>query len=156
MDSVLALLNLHKTGRLFWRLALDRRVPWSLKIYAVAGLVYFFSPLDVVPHDFTGIGLVDDIIVALVIMQAFVEMAPQGLVDEHCERLSIDPRHVFTPVPVIIRDAMDLFFTARGMRPGRMRHDEPDHDYPPEGRRARTEREEPPPFSRYSAYREDD
>ncbi|GEM_PF-2349725 len=157
MDSVLALLNLHKTGRLFWRLALDRRVPWSLKIYAVAGLVYFFSPLDVVPHDFTGIGLVDDIIVALVIMQALIEMAPEDVVDEHCERLSIDPRHVFTPVPVIIRDAMDLFFTGRGMRPGQMRHDEPDHDYPPRrGRQARAEREEPPPFSRYSAYREDD
>jgi len=43
-----------------------------LKIYALSGLTYFFSPLDILPDIFTGIGLVDDTILALLIIQAFL------------------------------------------------------------------------------------
>ena len=158
MDSIIGLLNMHKTGQLFWRLALDRRVPWMLKLYAVSGLIYFFSPLDVVPHDFTGFGFVDDIIVALVIMQAMIEMSPSRVVDEHCERLGIDPQKVFMPVPVIIADAMEMFYSTKGRRTGaRSGHAWDDGT----GRRAESEpashyAKEPPPYTRYSAFREDD
>jgi uncharacterized membrane protein YkvA (DUF1232 family) len=150
MDSILGLLTLHKTGQLFWRLVLDRRVPFTLKIYASCGLVYFFSPLDVVPHDFTGMGLLDDIIVALVIMQAMIEMAPPQVVDEHCERLGIDPKKAFLPVPVIIADAMDLFYE-RKRRRGR------EWEGPPSaGEQPAAGPPEPPPYARYSAFREDE
>jgi len=150
MDSILGLLTLHKTGKLFWRLMLDSRVSWTLKIYACCGLVYFFSPLDVVPHDFTGLGLLDDIIVALVIMQALAEMAPHQVVDEHCERLGIDPRKAFLPVPVIIADAMDLFFQSKRRR-GR-EWEQP----PPAGEQPAAGPPQPPPYTRYSAYRKDE
>jgi uncharacterized membrane protein YkvA (DUF1232 family) len=150
MDSILGLLTLHKTGRLFWRLMLDRRVSWTLKVYAGCGLVYFFSPLDVVPHDFTGLGLLDDIIVALVIMQALIEMAPPQVVDEHCERLGIDPQKVLLPVPTIISDAMDLFYESRR----RGRDWEREAGRPPASEPAGPA--QPPPYTRYSAYREDE
>lgn len=151
MDSILGLLTLHKTGQLFWRLTLDRRIPWTLKLYALCGLVYFFSPLDVVPHDFTGLGLLDDLIVALVIMQAMIEMSPPAVVDEHCERLGIDPQKAFLPVPVIIADAMDLFYDARRRR-GREweRSAEAPASEQPAGPA------QPPPYTRYSAFREDE
>lgn len=155
MDSVLGLLNLHNTGRLFWHLALDRRVPILLKCYAASGLVYFFSPLDVVPHDFTGVGLVDDIIVALVIMQAFIEMAPPKVVDEHCEALGIDPDKILMPIPIIIKDAMEMFFASREQA---IRHSwgiKPGEAAPPHGVAYPDPEAEPPPYSRYSAFRED-
>ena len=161
MDSVLGLLNLHNTGRLFWRLLLDRRVSFLLKCYAWSGLVYFFSPLDVIPHDFTGVGLVDDIIVALVILQAFIEMAPPGVVDEHCEALGIDPDKVMIPVPTMIMDALEMFnaVSGRGIgfgggqdRPG---WGPPPPQYPPEDHPYYQGQQPPPPYTRYSAYRED-
>jgi uncharacterized membrane protein YkvA (DUF1232 family) len=160
MDSVLGLLNIHKTGRLFWRLMRDSRVSFLMKIYACAGLIYFFSPLDVIPHDFTGIGIIDDIIVGLVIMQAFIEMAPPQALAEHCERLEIDLDKVLLPAPVIVADAMDMFLGRRegrrdqvgaGWRAAREdRRPTADEESVP-GREAR----QPPQYSKYSAFRED-
>jgi len=155
MDSVLGLLNLHKTGRLFWRLVRDRRVSILLKCYAASGLVYFFSPLDVVPHDFTGVGLVDDMIIALVIMQAFIEMAPPKVVDEHCEALGIDPDKVLMPVPIIIKDAMDMFFASREQSIRRGWGTGPGETATPPTTPYAAQEAEPPPYSRYSAFRED-
>jgi len=163
MDSILGLLNLHNSGRLFWRLLLDRRVPFLLKVYAWSGLVYFFSPLDVVPHDFTGIGLVDDIIVALVILQAFIEMAPPKVMEEHCEALGIDPEKVMVPVPNMIMDALEMFNAVSGQRvgfPGGQQGQPgwgpPPGQYPPEGHPYYgAPQQPPPPYTRYSAYRED-
>ena len=43
-----------------------------MKIYALSGLTYFYSPLDILPDIFTGVGLVDDTILALLIIQAFL------------------------------------------------------------------------------------
>jgi uncharacterized membrane protein YkvA (DUF1232 family) len=155
MDSVLGLLNLHNTGKLFWRLVLDRRVSILLKCYAASGLVYFFSPLDVVPHDFTGVGLVDDMIVALVIMQAFIEMAPPKVVDEHCEALGIDPDKILMPVPIIIKDAMEMFFAGREQAIRRDWGTGPRDAATPPTTAYQTPEAEPPPYSRYSAFRED-
>src|SRR3990170_1538517 len=47
-----------------------------LKSCAVAGIVYFFSPLDLIPDLFTPIGFVDDIILSLLIMQKFIQLIP--------------------------------------------------------------------------------
>lgn len=54
--------------------------PW-MKLFATAGIVYFFSPLDIVPDFITGIGFVDDTIIALLIMQAFLRRIPQPLLE---------------------------------------------------------------------------
>lgn len=113
LNGLLGLLNLHHTARLFFVLLLDRRVPLWYKASACCGLVYIFSPLDVVPDFITGIGLLDDIILALLIMQAFLELAPQGIVDEHCARLNIDPQRLFIDVPRTVQDAVALYEISR-------------------------------------------
>ena len=56
-----AIRELLHSGQLAWRLIGDRRVSWSLKLIPILALVYFVSPLDLLP-DFLipgllGIGL---------------------------------------------------------------------------------------------------
>ncbi|OPX21210.1 MAG: hypothetical protein B1H03_07415 [Planctomycetales bacterium 4484_113] len=55
------------------------RVSAWMKLYALAGIVYFFSPLDIVPDFVTGVGFIDDAIFALLIMQAFLHRMPQAV-----------------------------------------------------------------------------
>lgn len=150
LSGLLGMLHLHHTPRLFLALMRDRRVPWHLKLCAVSGLIYIFSPLDVTPDIITGNKLLDDVIVSLLIMQAFLELAPRGVVEEHCARLNIDPAKVFVNVPRTVLDAIELYelakpwlrrehgaATAPEAVPGAVQPD----DAPP------------PPYTRYSAYR---
>lgn len=165
VNSIAGLFNLHHTGRLFLALYGDRRVSLLLKIYATSGLVYFFSPMDNVPHKFTGIDLLDDAIVALVIMQTFIEMAPPSVVDEQCERLGIDPEQVFFNVPQVVSLALEAFLRHSGggqggMRPGLGWWIPPMGGYQgaPEGFQAPPPPGPPPPgppppYTRYSAYK---
>jgi uncharacterized membrane protein YkvA (DUF1232 family) len=51
---------------------LHPRVSGWMKLYAVSGIVYFFSPLDIVPDFITGVGFLDDAIYMLLIMQVFL------------------------------------------------------------------------------------
>jgi uncharacterized membrane protein YkvA (DUF1232 family) len=111
--GLLGVMNVHHIVRLFLSLQTDRRVPWHLKVFAACGLVYVFSPLDILPDLFTGIGLLDDIIVTLIIMQSFMEFVPRHILDEHCERLKIESTQVFISVPQTIREARGLYFFAR-------------------------------------------
>ncbi len=143
LNSLLSLFGMHRTVRVFLAVYTDRRVPFWLKVSALSGLIYIFSPLDVMP-DVSGIGLLDDIIISLLIMQAFLETAPQAVVDEHLTRLKINPEQVFVNVPRTVNDALELyrwaaekgFARGTGQPPG-------DQPAPPQ---------EPPPYSRYSAY----
>jgi uncharacterized membrane protein YkvA (DUF1232 family) len=159
VNSIVGLFNLHQTGRLFWALYWDRRVPLLLKIYAASGLVYFFSPMDNVPHKFTGIDLLDDAIVGLVIIQTFVEMAPPSVVDEHCERLGLDPEKVFFNVPQVVQLALETYLrfdggSKGGLRPGLGWWVPPPGAYPPPGDYPPppTPPGPPPTYTRYSAY----
>jgi len=154
LDGLFALLNMHRTARLFFSLMLDRRVPWTFKLYAWSGLIYIFSPLDVIPDFFTGIGLLDDIILGLVIIQAFLEITPPKVVEEHCQRLGIQPRQVFIDVPETVRQAIELYEWAIGPRyraapfaPAGPAAPAPGPSAPPA--------EPAPPRSRYSAFTED-
>ncbi|MGI9174855.1 MAG: YkvA family protein [Rhodothermales bacterium] len=40
-----------------------RAVPWRSLLYAVAGLIYFVNPIDLVPDALLGIGFIDDVAV---------------------------------------------------------------------------------------------
>ena len=113
LDSLYGLLKLHHSARLFFALYIDRRVSPFLKLAAVSGMIYKFSPLDVEPDGITGVGLLDDIIVSLIIVQAFIEMSPDYVIDETCERLGIDRSRVFVDVPQTIDDARELYRLAR-------------------------------------------
>lgn len=112
------MLQVHNIARLFLALQGDTRVSPLLKLQAWCGLVYIFSPLDIMPEMFTGIGLLDDIIVALIIMQAMLELAPRHVVDEHCARIGIRPEQIFISVPQTIREARSLYAFVRTVGSG--------------------------------------
>jgi uncharacterized membrane protein YkvA (DUF1232 family) len=80
--------GLFKQARLGWRLFRDSRVPGWVKLIPWAGLLYLLSPIDLIP-DFAlpGLGEVDDIVVLLIALKAFVDLSPPGIVREHLEDL---------------------------------------------------------------------
>ena len=48
-----------------------RQVPWKLILSATAALIWFVNPFDLIPDFITGIGLVDDAIVAGLVVGSF-------------------------------------------------------------------------------------
>jgi uncharacterized membrane protein YkvA (DUF1232 family) len=114
----LGMLQVHNIARLFLALQADSRVSPLLKLQAWCGLIYIFSPLDIMPELFTGIGLLDDIIVALIIMQAMLEYAPRYVVEEHCARLGVHPDQIFISVPQTVREARSLYAFVRELSAG--------------------------------------
>ena len=80
--------GLIQQGRLAWRLLNDGRVPGWVKLIPFAALLYFLSPIDLVPDWlFPGLGEVDDIVVILLALKVFVDLSPEGVVREHFENL---------------------------------------------------------------------
>jgi len=108
LAGLASLLNLPAVARVFWALYRDRRVPLWLKVCAAAGVVYIFSPLDVLPDALTGIGLLDDVLVSLLMMQGFIDLAPREVMLEHCERLRIDPARLHVNVGKALGQALNL------------------------------------------------
>ena len=77
-----------KQIRLGWRLYNDGRVPGWVKLIPVAGLLYFLSPIDLIPDlALPGLGEVDDVVLLLLALKMFVDLAPIGVVQEHMEEL---------------------------------------------------------------------
>jgi uncharacterized membrane protein YkvA (DUF1232 family) len=76
--------GLLKQARLGWRLLKDGRVPGWVKMIPFAALIYFFSPIDLVPDWLLpGLGEIDDIVVILLALKVFVDLSPPGVVREH-------------------------------------------------------------------------
>ena len=69
------LLGLMRILRLVMRLMLDRRVPLRLKLIIPLGLLYFVSPLDILPDIIPLLGHVDDIIVVITALAVFLATA---------------------------------------------------------------------------------
>jgi uncharacterized membrane protein YkvA (DUF1232 family) len=110
------LLHLPQMLRLFAALLPDPRVSLWLKIGVTAGAVYVLSPLDIIPDVITGIGIVDDILIAFLILQGFIGMAPQDVVDEHCARLGIKPEDVEIDLRSIVRNSVGILAPLIDMR----------------------------------------
>lgn len=51
-------------GKLLADLVRDERVPWHAKVVAVVGILYIFSPFDVLPDVVPKYGQLDDVLVA--------------------------------------------------------------------------------------------
>jgi uncharacterized membrane protein YkvA (DUF1232 family) len=81
--------GLIKQARLAWRLWNDSRVPGWVKLIPVAGLIYLLSPIDLIPDlMLPGLGEVDDVVLLLLALKAFVDLSPPGVVREHLEGLT--------------------------------------------------------------------
>jgi len=80
--------GLIKQARLAWRLWNDGRTPAWLKLIPVAALIYFLSPIDLIPDlMLPGLGELDDIAVILLALKFFLDLSPPGIVKEHWDDL---------------------------------------------------------------------
>ena len=80
--------GLVKQARLAWRLFRDDRVPGWVKMVPFAALIYFFSPIDLIPDmALPGLGEVDDLFVLVLAIKMFLELSPASVVREHIESL---------------------------------------------------------------------
>lgn len=80
--------GLFRQARLGWRLLRDSRVPGWIKLIPFAGLVYLLSPIDLIPDwALPGLGEVDDLVILVLALKAFVDLSPPGIVREHLEDL---------------------------------------------------------------------
>jgi uncharacterized membrane protein YkvA (DUF1232 family) len=78
-------------GRLVWRLLNDARVPAWIKIsIPVLVLLYFITPVDLIPDFIPVLGQLDDLGVLLLGMTIFIRLSPQYVVAEHRQALGYD------------------------------------------------------------------
>ena len=77
------LMFLPNMARLLGRLLKDARVPTAEKALFVAAIVYFISPIDLIPDIFPFIGQVDDIYVIALTLLRLVNRTDERIVREH-------------------------------------------------------------------------
>lgn len=77
-------------GRLLWSLMRDERIPTARK--AILGLAagYVASPIDLVPDFVPLFGALDDLVVAVLAIDLFLESVPDALLEEKILELGID------------------------------------------------------------------
>lgn len=80
--------GLLRQSRLAWRLLRDSRVPGWVKVIPIGALIYLLSPIDLIPGlVLPGIGQVDDLVLLLLALKAFIDVSPPGIVREHLQQL---------------------------------------------------------------------
>lgn len=77
------LMFLPNMAKLLGRLLKDTRVPTAEKALFVAAIVYFISPLDLIPDIFPFIGQVDDIYVIALTLLRLVNRTDESVVRQH-------------------------------------------------------------------------
>lgn len=82
------LFHLPNFARLYWSLFWDKRAPILPKAVLVLAVIYFLSPLDLLP-DFTipGLGYIDDIVILALALKYFIKAMPQSLVAEKVDAI---------------------------------------------------------------------
>jgi uncharacterized membrane protein YkvA (DUF1232 family) len=68
---------------LFKDLASDPRVPRGSKVLLLVGVVWFASPIDLIPEFIPVLGPLDDVVVAALILRHLVRSAGADVVAEH-------------------------------------------------------------------------
>ena len=97
-------------ARLLWALATDSRVPGSRKAILALAAAYVVSPWDLVSDRLPLIGGLDDVVVVVLAVDAFLEGMPASLIDEKLAELDIprseledDLRRIRRAVPRSVR-----------------------------------------------------
>jgi len=68
---------------LFKDLARDPRVPRGSKVLLIFGVIWFASPIDLIPEFIPVLGPLDDAVVAALILRHLLRRAGAGVVSEH-------------------------------------------------------------------------
>ena len=88
MQVLRLLWHLPSFVRLYWRLYRDARVPLPAKIGLTAAVIYFLSPIDLIPDFwFPILGFADDVAVLWFATRWFIAACPPEVVTEHVRRI---------------------------------------------------------------------
>ena len=85
---VAARLPLH--ARIVAGLMVDPRVPASRKALLAAAAGYAVAPIDLVPERFPLLGVLDDLVVAVLALDAFLAAVPDAALDEQLEAVGLE------------------------------------------------------------------
>jgi len=104
------------------RLCGDPRVPGRYKACLAGGLAYILSPVDLLPERVVGpIGILDDLIVAVVVLDLLLNHLPEEIVLEHwsgrSELLSTVQQVLHQADRWIGRERLSLILEHLGLRP---------------------------------------
>lgn len=91
IDRAKALVRAPSVARLVWALFQDPRVPLWQKGGVLSALAIVISPLDLV-QAIPVVGEVSDLFLALLILDAFIKLAPADVVNDHLIRLNLQGR----------------------------------------------------------------
>ena len=90
-EQVGLLRGLYERAVLTWKLLWDRRVGFWPKLIPFLGLVYLLSPVDLLPELLIGalgpLVALDDIGVATLVLNLFVQAAPPDVVSEYLREM---------------------------------------------------------------------
>ncbi|HLV44684.1 MAG TPA: YkvA family protein [Aggregatilineales bacterium] len=90
-EQVGLLRGLYERAVLTWKLLWDRRVGFWPKLIPFLGLVYLLSPVDLLPELLVGalgpLVALDDIGVATLVLNLFVQAAPPDVVSEYLREM---------------------------------------------------------------------
>ena len=75
--------ELWRQARLVWRMMGDTRISMKLKLIPAAAIIYLISPWDLIPDVIPLLTQIDDVVVIMLAMRLFLQMAPQDVVHEH-------------------------------------------------------------------------
>jgi uncharacterized membrane protein YkvA (DUF1232 family) len=65
------------------KLAMDKRVPWETKTMLMAGAAYIVSPIDFVPDVIPGLGQVEDVLVAVLLLDGILNEIDPEIIQDH-------------------------------------------------------------------------
>ena len=82
LRGLLYLLSMTGIPRLIFRLMLDSRVPFRLKLLLPAAIAYIILPIDLVPDFIPLLGRIDDLLALVVAGLMFMLLAPREVLME--------------------------------------------------------------------------
>lgn len=68
---------------LLCKLLADKRVPAKNKVYIGGAILYFLSPIDIITDAIPGIGIADDVVIAVNVIKSLLESVDEDVIKEH-------------------------------------------------------------------------
>jgi uncharacterized membrane protein YkvA (DUF1232 family) len=69
--------------RIFFRVLGDRQTLYAPRTVLALALVYWLLPLDLVDDGIQGVGMLDDVVIAVVAAKVFIRLCPDAVVEAH-------------------------------------------------------------------------
>ena len=116
------LLLLPRFVKLIYKLMVDSRVPWGMRIKCAMALAYVAVPVDLLSEALLGpLGMIDDIVVIMVVLDVLLNNIDPAIIEEHWTgnadilkllKSSVGTVRSFLPPPVY--NSILKFFGGRG------------------------------------------